>query len=243
MSKITLDLIQEELTANNWTILTNTYTNLNTIMHFRCPNGHDVNTSWGILRKKMECPICAKNQEVLIEERHPKPVGAKRIIALDQATHITGYSVFDNTTLIHTGTFQTSQDDEIERIAAVKNWLLSMIMSWSPDIIALEGIQFQEESSGRKMGVTVFETLARLQGVLQLVCYENKIQCEICPTNTWRHEVGVKGKTRADRKKSMQLLVKQNYGIDVSDDIADAIGIGRYIANRLNKSFIVENWE
>lgn len=110
-------------------------------------------------------------------------------------------------------------------------------------MVGIEGIQFQEEAEGRKMGVTVFETLARLQGVLMVVCYENDIRFHLCPTNTWRHGVGVKGKTRTDKKRSMQLLVKEWYDMTVPDDIADAIGIGYYICTKINTNFEIQNWE
>ena len=84
------------------------------------------------------------------------------------------------------------------------------------------------------MGVTVFETLARLQGVLMVTCYEQKVNFRLCPTNTWRHACGVKGKARADKKRSMQALVKEWYGLNVTDDIADAIGIGYYLCHQVN---------
>lgn len=125
----------------------------------------------------------------------------------------------------------------------IKAWLLSIVNSWKPDRVGLEGIQFQDESSGQKMGITIFQTLARLQGVLMNTLYELKIPFDICPTNTWRHYCGVKGKTRADRKRSMQLLVKNWYGISVTDDESDAIGIGRYVISQVERNTTVINWE
>ena len=93
------------------------------------------------------------------------------------------------------------------------------------------------------MGITVFQTLARLQGILMETCYANKIAYEVCPTNTWRHQCGVKGRSRADRKRSMQLLVKQWYDVSVTDDESDAIGIGYYLTNKIIKNTTVQNWE
>ena len=72
----------------------------------------------------------------------PKPKGATRILALDQATKITGYSIFDNGELVKYGTFQTTSDDEIVRCVTVRNWLVSMINNWKPDYIGIEGIQY-----------------------------------------------------------------------------------------------------
>lgn len=118
-----------------------------------------------------------------------------------------------------------------------------MIKNYNPDIIGIEGIQLQQKSGERAMGVTVFETLARLQGVLMITCYESKIPFQICSSNTWRESCGVKGKTRIDRKKSMQNLVRNWYNIEVSDDVSDAIGLGRYISNKFIKAVTITNWE
>jgi Holliday junction resolvasome RuvABC endonuclease subunit len=145
--------------------------------------------------------------------------------------------------LVKYGTFATSSDDDIERFAMMRAWLLSMISSWHPDYIGIEGIQFQEEGGGQKMGITVFQTLARLQGILMITCHDAKIPFEVCPTNTWRHSCGVKGKTRSDKKRSMQLLVKEWYGVKVTEDEADAIGIGRHLVSYIQKNTVVTNWE
>ena len=118
-----------------------------------------------------------------------------------------------------------------------------MIENWQPDHIGIEGIQFQEKSGTRAMGVTVFETLARLQGILMETAYSNDIPYTVVHTATWRNHCGVKGKTRADRKKSMQILVKNWFDINVSDDCSDAIGIGKYVAEHCSSKIEVFQWE
>ena len=40
-------------------------------------------------------------------------------------------------------------------------------------------------------------------------CYEKKIEYTVCPTNTWRHHCGVTGRTRIDKKRSMQNKAKK----------------------------------
>lgn len=243
-NRITLQDIIDELTPLKWKVLSDSYTNLTTEMTFECPEGHRVYATWKKLRGKCECPTCATNGfSVQDNEIRTKPANTYRILALDQASHVTGYSIFDNGELIKYGTFQTELDDEIARSSLIKSWLLSMINNWRPDHIGLEGIQYQDEGSGRKMGVTVFQTLARLQGILMETCYSCKIPYTVCPTNTWRHVCGVKGTARTDRKRSMQLLVKQWYDISVTDDESDAIGIGHYLTMLVNKNTQVENWE
>ena len=243
MAKITIDSINEELAPYNWKCISTEYKNLDTELQFNCEEGHLVCAPWKKVRKIQECPVCKQNahktNKPLVVE--PKKKGQKRILALDQATHITGWSIYDGQELIRYGTFSTNQKDEIARINTIKNWLISMIENWKPDFVAIEGIQFQDESSGNKMGVTVFQGLARLQGVLMEACYAQKIDYTVCPTNTWRNHCGVKGRYRADKKRSMQLIAKKWYDISLTDDEADAVGIGKYAAD-LNKIEIV-NWE
>lgn len=243
MAKIKLTDIQAAAQLAGWKVLSNDYVNLDTEMNFECPQGHSVFLPWKKVRDRFDCPICAKKQEIIGSVNPSKPAGTKRLLALDQASHTTGFAIFDNGQLVHYGKFHTDQPDEIARCARMKEWLVSMIANWKPDYIGFEGIQFQEEGGGQHMGITVFQTLARLQGILMETAYESKVAFEVCPTNTWRHFCGVKGRTRSDKKRSMQLLVKQWYGVDVSDDESDAIGIGHYLTSIINKNTQVESWE
>lgn len=243
MARITIDSINEELAPIGWKCISTEYKNLDSELQFNCEEGHLVCAAWKKIRKLQECPVCKQNKHkannALVVE--PKKKGQKRILALDQATHISGWSIYDGQTLIRYGTFETNQKDEIARISTIKNWLISMLENWKPDFVGIEGIQFQDESSGNKMGVTVFQGLARLQGVLMETCYAQKVDYTICPTNTWRNHCGVKGRYRADKKRSMQLIAKKWYDISLTDDEADAVGIGKYVAD-LNKIEVV-NWE
>lgn len=239
MAKITIEQIAQELEQDQWTVISTTYANLNEQMKFKCPEGHLVYTSWGKLRTKRECPICKankyKNIKPLIIEKNKK---ANRILALDQASHICGYSIYDDGKLISYGTFETKTQNEDTRIHEVKEWFLSMIDSYQPDVIGIEGIQYQQQ-----FGVTTFQVLARLQGVLIEECVTKKLIYEICPTNTWRAYCGVKGRTRSDKKASMKALVKIWFDVSVDDDCADAIGIGKYVAERHQKKTEIVSWE
>lgn len=239
MSRITIDTIAQELKSEDWKILSTEYTNLSSELIFQCPEGHKVFTTWERLRRKRECPICKQNnfkenKPIII----PKKKNCNRVLALDQSSHITGWSIFDGADLIKYGIFTTSAQDETARCHEVKIWLVSMIENWKPDIVAIEGIQYQQS-----FGVTTFQTLARLQGILIDLCYGLSIPCNVCPTNTWRAHCGVKGTQRADRKRSMQLLVKKWFDVSVTDDEADAIGIGKYAADAFKKQTEVVSWE
>lgn len=239
MSKISINEIKEILAQENWKLISEEYKNLESELTFECPEGHRVYTSWKRLRAKCECPVCKQNkfktQDIKVI---PKKSNEKRILALDQATYLTGWSIFSNDQLLKYGIFETQLEDEIERDITLKNWMISMIDNWKPDLVALEGIQYQQQ-----VGVTTFETLARLQGILMSCLTELNIPYIICHTQVWRHHCGVKGKTRADKKKSMQLIVKNWFDISVSNDCADAIGIGKYATDTHLKKPVIENWE
>lgn len=161
-----------------------------------------------------------------------------RILALDQATRITGYSVYNNRNLIDYGSFEAIGKTDTERSLQVKQWMISLIDQYQIDFVGIEGIQYQTAA-----GVTTFEVLARLQGVLMVACLEEKIPFKVVPTNTWRVHCGVKGKTRTDRKRSMQLLVKDWYNISPTDDECDAIGIGKYFVDHQTPKVEIVDWE
>lgn len=241
MAKIKIEDIKAEIEKDGWSLISDKYINLDEEMEFLCSEGHTVFSSWKKLRQHRDCPICRQN---IYKNQNTKVISKKketfRILALDQATYTTGYSIFDNKDLIKYGTFTTQANDEIARDNKIKQWLISMIDNWNPDLVIIEGIQLQDNASQRKMGVTVFETLARLQGILMETLYELNIDYKIAPTNTWRNHCHVKGVHRADRKRSMQLLVKEWFDVSVTDDCADAIGIGKYGAETFKPTSKIE---
>lgn len=242
MARITLDFIQSEIEPHGWKVKSKEYKNLQTEMEFECDEGHTVYTTWGKLRNKLSCPVCEAN----FYKEPPATVEAKRpdvprVLALDQATLTSGWAVFDKMHLVNYGIFEAKPKLDADlRTHQINEWLVSMINNWCPDLVAIEGIQYQGSA-----GVTTFQALARLQGVLIETCVQLGMPYLICPTNTWRAHCKVKGRTRSDKKKSMQLLVKEWYDISVTDDCADAIGIGRYAASHLpvaQSSRKTENW-
>lgn len=244
MARIKIEEIREELKKDNWKIISEEYINLDTEMIFECSEGHRVYASWKKIRQKRECPICKQNVYKNTENKIvPKKKGTMRILALDQATRITGWAIFDGQKLINYGKFESTLNDEIARDNAIRIWLISMINNWQPDYIGIEDIQLQEKSEDRKMGVTVFKTLARLQGVLLETAFANNINYKVCSPSTWREHCGVKGKYRTDKKRSMQLLAKKWYDITLIDDEADAIGIGKYLTDTCGSYNILEDWE
>lgn len=240
LARIRIEDIQEELSKENWKLISTEYHKLDEILEYQCAEGHYVFAPWKKIRQKRECPVCLKNSFAKPKfEVKPKKKGDIRTLSLDQATKVSGYSIFDNKNLITYGTFQAPEDlDEIARDHVIKEWLISVVKNFDVDFVGLEGIQLQNN-----FGVTTFETLARLQGILAETCYSLDVSYKICPVATWRNHCGVKGKTRSDRKASARALIKSWYDVTVTEDEADAICIGRYVSEIAYPKVEVFNWE
>ena len=239
MARISIDEIRESLSADGWTLISEKYVNLDSNLDYKCDKGHIVSAPWKQIRKERICPICMRERLKVKEFRgKKKKSGEFRVLALDQATHYTGYAVFSNRNLIDYGTFVAKGATEIERCAQVKQWMISLIEQYEIDFVGLEQIQLDVQKSA-----PTFEALAHLQGILMLTCLEEHIPCKAAHISTWRAHCGVKGKTRPDVKRSMQLIVKKWFGIMPTDDEADSIGIGMYFADVMAPKVEVIDWE
>ena len=243
MAKIKIEDIRKAAIEHNWILVSDEYKNLEANLVFECNEGHKVYIPYKKVRDKWICPICEQNKYKNSEDKIiPKKKDVQRTIGLDQATHITGYSIFDDNELIYAGIFEAGAEDEIERDIEIKNWLIQLICNWKPDIIGIEGIQLQQLNN-KNVGVTTYQTLARLQGILMSTCVEQKVSYVVCAPATWRAHCQVKGRSRNDKKRSMQIKVKEWFDITVTDDVADAIGIGKYTSDTNKRNVKVFNWE
>lgn len=236
MSKIKYEDIKDATSFHGWELISKEYINLKTEMEFKCPQGHIVNSTWKKVRENFSCHICQQAEENYgAVEIKPKSKGVTRIIALDQATNISGWSVYDNKELVAYGKIEFTQMDTIERISKLRQWLVNMIENWKPDRIGLEDIQLQKFANkyGKEAeAVTTYKVLAQLQGTLAVSAFEKGISSIIVHTATWRSYCGISAKSRNDQKRAAQLFVLKKFGKNVTQDEADAICIGLYIAEK-----------
>ena len=236
---INIYTVANHLAENNWQLVSTVYKNLNTELEMICPDGHKQLRTYGDWRKHPYCEQCRAGDPYKIKQSGvgPKTENTQRVLALDAATNITGYAVFDNGDLIHYGTFHTSHDKETEyRIHEVKKWLEEVIHSWNPDFIGLEAIQLQSFGKGQYQ-VEMYRVLANLQGVLLDTIFENCIDHDLAYVSEWRKYCGVgEGTGRENKKKAAQEKVKFWYQQDCTQDEADAICIGKYFCHILKNS-------
>ena len=248
--KFKIEDIQKEFENKKWQLLADSYKNLDTEMGAICPENHKVFITYRKWRIYHECPTCKVNPLKRMTEMQitPKPTGATRVLAIDQATQVSGWAIFDDKKLVQFGTFTANEASSVERIETVRQWVASMNELWNPDRIAIEDIHMQ--SFGGKTAkdygnesVTTFKTLAHLQGVLINYFFTNGINHDIVHSAKWREFCQIKGVHRADKKRSAQLKIKDWYDVSVSQDEADAICIGKYEAEQNMNNKAMLNWE
>lgn len=234
MARITLKEVCATLNEHGWRCADDKYTNLDTPMHFYCPEGHLVEVPWKKMRNKIFCPTCATTlKKRLTNMGGKKKSGEYRVIGLDQSSHKTGYSVFDDGVLISYGVFEASGDQN-ERMIQLCEWLDSMLAAWQPDEVGIEETQYNPRSNDNDTvrAHDTFKLLSQIMGACLITILRSGTKASTVIIPTWRHHCKVRGNTRTDQKRSAQMLVKQWYDLVVTDDESDAICIGKYFADR-----------
>ena len=96
MAKIYIDDVRKAAIEHDWELVSDEYKNLDSTLEFICSEGHHVFLPYKKVRDKFECPICIQNQYTYFDDKViSKKKNIQRSIGLDQATHTTGYSIFD----------------------------------------------------------------------------------------------------------------------------------------------------
>ena len=229
MSKLKYEDIKQDIESHGWKLISTEYVNLETELCVECPEHHRTNIPYKKLRGQFNCPLCAENVYKLDSTKIiPKKKNTRRVLALDQATRVGGWSIYDDTTLVSYGVVINPEVNEAARIHYMKCWLINMLMNWNPDFVGLEDIYLDQEEY--RIGLLTYKTLAHLQGVLREVLFEKEIKHDIIVSSTWRKHCKINGKSKSDKKRSAQLRVKELFDISVTDDAAEAICIGKYLA-------------
>lgn len=145
-----------------------------------------------------------------------------RILALDQASRVTGYAIFEDDNLIDSGTFTLTDDDVGERLVQLRNTIINFIEQQKINVVLFEDIQLQAGAAG----VTTYKVLAEVFGVIQELVTEKAIEYHIIHSQTWKSALNIKGKARTEQKRNAQAYVADTFNLKVTQDAADAICIG-----------------
>ena len=138
---------------------------------------------------------------------------------LFRSTTATGWCVMEMKTarIIESGVIIPNKDDEtIDRITYTIKRCLNLVRTNEVAFVFIEGVQIQRNPK-------VYEILAKLAGSLEIMLYESGYLVNVVKASEWRKRVGIKGRKRADVKSEAIAMVKEIYGLDVSEDECEAI--------------------
>ena len=145
-----------------------------------------------------------------------------RLIAFDQATRFTGFACFEGPDLRNYGLLEATDTDSDARLDEMAVQIRDLIRRYNPKFIVFEGVMFQKSPNALIM-------LANLQGIIRGICQERGCGYAVYAPTAWRRLMGIKqgtGITREKLKAQAIKLVHEAYGIEVEEDVCEAICIG-----------------
>jgi len=145
-----------------------------------------------------------------------------QILAFDQSTKISAYSVFIDGKYVECGTIDLHKmKDTSERVRAMGVELCKIIEKYNPTKVVMEEVAQQSNPLTLKL-------LARIQGVIIGFCAAHNIDTYIIEPSKWRSVLKFKigsGVKRAELKEQAMQHVKYVYDLVLSEDECEAICI------------------
>lgn len=154
-----------------------------------------------------------------------------KILALDQASKITGYALITKEGIQNYGLIQVPNPDKlsyIERLRYMNSHIRELIKNKKPSYVVLEATQYQNNFAA-------FGTLSMLQGVIMAELFNKKLGFYIVPATCWKSFCKIKGRKRAEQKANTIKFVADTYNIIATEDEADAIGIATWAINNVKE--------
>ena len=236
MARVTKEQLLEELKQKHLELVSdyNEYKNINSPFTVKCIKGHIIETNLKTIRSSsFTCPICIgqatkgfKDEPIAVPDKK-----GYRIVSFDNSSHNIGVSIFDGGKLVYYGVFRFTEGSAIQRISKIRDMLeIRILPVWEPDFIQMEDVQLQQGQ------FKTYETLIKALGIFEIACSRFKIPYDKARSSVWRSHFGINKKKRNLEKKLAIELVKKMYDIEVNDDVAEAILIGKYRADIISRN-------
>lgn len=146
------------------------------------------------------------------------------VAGLDCSTKMSGISIMQDGKLkFYTLVDTHKEKDVMKRIRMMFASICEMLDQYNIDAIYME-------KAFSKQNVDTTMKLANLAGGIMLYCVQNDIEFNHPLPSEWRARIGIQqsNKIKRDVLKAEAIeAVKREYGIDVNDDVAEAILIAR----------------
>lgn len=146
-----------------------------------------------------------------------------RVLSFDQSTRCSGYAIFEDGQYIASGVIDMNKSKlgTHERSFEMAKSLWQIVKKYKPDYLVIEDTQQQNN-------VKTVIILARLQGMIIGYAEAHGVKVHILLPSQWRsalkYSQGSKVKRQELKQQSID-YVKNNFGIDVSEDEAEAVCI------------------
>lgn len=149
------------------------------------------------------------------------------ILALDMSTKSTGVAIYKHNKLVKYDCITATSNDLFNRIKVMMN-AINKILEENLD---LEYVIMQQVRQEGFVNIKTYKALMYLQGCIQMMIHQKfkHLQTDFLYPSSWRKICKIKQGRGVQRKEQKQLdikWVKDNFNIQVNDDIADAIGLG-----------------
>lgn len=146
------------------------------------------------------------------------------VVGIDGSTNLSGVAVMkDGELKYHTLIDLHKEKDTMKRIREMLLKICEILDQYNIDAIYME-------KAFSKQNVDTTMKLANLAGGIMLYCAQNDIDFVHPEPSVWRKAIGIeqgKGVKRDILKAEAIAAVKNEYDIDVNDDVAEAVLIAR----------------
>lgn len=147
-----------------------------------------------------------------------------RVISFDQSTRRSGYAIFENGQYIESGVVDMNKSklETDKRSFEMAKELWKVIKKSKPEKLVIENVQ--QQSNPATMII-----LARLAGMIIGYAEAHNVNVHILLPSQWRKALGYSQGAKVKRQELKQQsidYVKENFGLDLSEDECEAICIG-----------------
>lgn len=156
------------------------------------------------------------------------------LLALDQATYTTGYTILKDGKISVVSHFTCSGTDLGTRLEQLRQHIQNLIINNNIDEVVFEDIQLQDMNGNKETGITTFKMLAEVLGVVRELLTEMKIKHSTVPPIKWKAHFKIAGKGRTAEKKMAQSYALKKFNISCTEDEADSLCIALYHHDTMN---------
>ena len=148
-----------------------------------------------------------------------------KVAGVDASTNKTGICIFEDGKYIeHTLIDCHEEKDAMKRIPMMANSICKYLNKFSDiDMIIME-------KSILKTNIDTVQKLSNLAGIIMFYAYKNKITFKHPIPSEWRKKIGLEQSNKVKRgmlKQEAIKAVKQEYGMELTDDESESILLAR----------------